>query len=412
MAEPTRVAREDLATDAGRLLVRLGLAVLMIALPIASITSRRLVFTLMPVGSVLILIGVFMMPRRRAGASLAGALLSPAGLAAAVLIVWACLSIVWTPFPVPAAERFAKTAASGVLAFLVVLLLPPRSKTSDLNLMPIGAGVASIAAVVLALAAPAGALPVLDVEATTQARAAVGLVLLVWPALGALAVRERWASAGLVAVAVAVAGIAVWTPAALAGMAAGALVFSLATTRQALVSRLMAGVFAALILAAPLVALAATRMSGRPAVGSLALVKSLQGWGQIAAHDWAHLLTGYGFDTFARGISSGFIPGVVPRSLLVELWIETGLIGALAAAGVCIGAFLAAGRTAHAVAPFLLAALTCALTIAIWGLATLQLWWITLIAVMAIGFGCVVKGQSRMERPAVQFVRDAPQPAA
>ncbi len=45
------------AADAAKLLIRLGLAILMIALPSAGVMLRGAIYVLMPIGAILILIG-------------------------------------------------------------------------------------------------------------------------------------------------------------------------------------------------------------------------------------------------------------------------------------------------------------------------------------------------------------------
>ena len=67
-----------------------------------------------------------------------------------------------------------------------------------------------------------------DADATLE-RAVVSLVVLVWPALGALAVRERWTSAALLVVGITLSAMAAWTPVALTALALGAVAFAVAT---------------------------------------------------------------------------------------------------------------------------------------------------------------------------------------
>src|ERR1035437_7036407 len=99
-------AMEDPSSDAAQLLVRLGMAVLAIALPCGSVVSRQLIFSLLPVGGILILIGVALAPSRRSPGQFRRALLSPIGLTGLFLIGWSALSVVWTPFAAKAAEGF------------------------------------------------------------------------------------------------------------------------------------------------------------------------------------------------------------------------------------------------------------------------------------------------------------------
>ncbi len=388
---------DELAGKTGALLVRIGMIVLMIALPVAAIYSRRLISVLMPIGAVLILLGALQMPKHRLLGKTRQALLAPALLAAICLLVWVGMSLAWTPVLQQAAERFGKALATLILAFVVITYLPTQSRTSNLNLLPIGAGIAAIAAAALVLVAPV-AMPETELHETTLERAATGLVLVIWPALAALALRERWALAGILALAVAGAAIAVWTPAALAGMAVGALVVSLATSNPRWLALLLGIAGALLFLAAPAIPVIYQKIGPIPGV-PLALSKSLDVWAQIIESDHWRLLAAYGLDSLPRGLVAGFLPPDAPRSILFEIWFEHGILGAVIAALAVLATFVAAGRAPANVAPFMLAGYSCVLTIAIWGLGTLQLWWLTMVCVMAIGFSCSAKGQSRTERP-------------
>lgn len=392
--------------------MRLGLAVLMVALPLAAIYSRRLVFTLMPIAAGLIFIGASLEPGNSIKADLRRGLSSSTGLAALALIAWIACSLIWTPFPREAFEQFAKSAATILLAFVVIAALPSRSRTSNLNLMPIGAGLAAVVAAVLVIAAPATIPNMPDLELNTLERAAVGLVLAVWPALSALGVRGRWTSGGALAIAVTIAAVAVWTPAALAGMAAGALVFSLSIANPRRMAKGLAYLFAAIMLFAPLLLLAAEALLQVLPSAPLGVTKAISPWTEFVRAAPDRLLTGIGFDTLHRAFAAGILPATAASNLLFEIWFELGLLGALGAATTIFASFRAAGRAEEHGAPFLLAALTCILVISIWGLATLHLWWITLLGAMAISFGCVLKGLTREERPSAGSIRsDEPQGA-
>lgn len=402
-------AVEDPSSDAAQLLVRLGMAVLAIALPCGSVVSRQLIFSLLPVGGVLILIGVALAPSRRNYGQFRKAALSPIGLTILFLIGWSALSVVWTPFAAKAAEGFSRLLASALLTACVAVFLPDRTKTSNLYLLPIGTAAAALATFIVASIGPASSRGA-DLDGSTLGRAAVGLVIIVWPSLGALAIRERWASAGALAIAVALAAIAVWTPVALAALAVGALTFSFATVNPARVSRLLAGAFAAIFLAAPALPLVlAFVLPGRAAGGWLA---PMLVWADLIRGEGLRLITGHGLDTATRGVAAGFLPAGTPHGILFQVWYELGIVGACTWAALVARAFTAAGRTSGAIAPFLLAGLVCGLVIAISGLSTAQSWWVTEVWVVAIAFAAVAKGQYRTVRPAAHVVNDAPQQQA
>ncbi|HUZ68040.1 MAG TPA: hypothetical protein VMU56_10300 [Beijerinckiaceae bacterium] len=397
---------EDPAVQAGQLIVRLGMFVLAVATPCAAIVSRRALFSLMPIGAVLILIGAALTPARPVGRRLLASFLTPAGLAAVFLAGWTGLSLAWTPWLIPGGERFFKTIGTFLLAAAAASLLPPRARTSNLNLLPIGVTIAALATIAVAFLGPSWLVaPGANLEGSTLARSAVDLVMLVWPALAALAVRDRWASAGAVAGIAAIAAIAVWTPVALAAMAAGALVFAVSASSPRPIGRVLAIVFGLLFVLAPLLALGGAAVIGRMA-NAPPVVAPITLWAALVKSDGLRLVTGHGVDAASRGIAAGFLPAGSPRSILFEVWYDLGVIGALAAAALVASAFLSAAQAAQPLAPFLLAALTCGLVIAVAGLSTAQLWWTTLISVVALCFSVVRKGQYRTQRPRVSLLSD------
>ena len=403
-------ALEDPSLDAAQLLVRLGIALLAIAVPCGAVVSRRLIFSLMPVGGVLILIGMALAPSRRSFGQFRAAVFSSTGLTALFLVGWSGLSLAWTPFAADATENFFKISATALLAACVAAFVPDRTKTSNLYLLPIGTAAAALATVIVALLGSQN-LQGPDLEGSTLARSAVGLIVVAWPALGALAVRERWISAVALAIAVVIAAIAVWTPIALGAFAVAALTFSFAMTNPARVSRLLAGIFAALFILAPALPLVlAIVVPPRWATsGSFATILT---WANIVRGEGLRLITGHGIDAATRGTIAGFLPAATPTSILFQVWYELGIVGAFTAAALVVRAFIAAGRTPGTIAPFLLAGLVCGLTITIAGLSPAQLWWVSQLCVVAIAFAVVAKGQYRTVRPAAQLVNDAPPPQA
>ena len=95
----------DPARQAAALLVRLGIAVLALGVPVGALWSRRLIFTLMPVGAALILLGVLLDPKGAHIERVRTAIITPLGLAALFVLGWSFLSLVWTPFTAVAVLR-------------------------------------------------------------------------------------------------------------------------------------------------------------------------------------------------------------------------------------------------------------------------------------------------------------------
>src|SRR3954471_7704051 len=89
----------DPAAAAASLLRRVGFTILMTAVPVTALVTRRAVVVLAPVGIVLlVLAAVLDGGSRPVKERLRAVLLSPGGLAAGLALGWCTLSLVWTPF--------------------------------------------------------------------------------------------------------------------------------------------------------------------------------------------------------------------------------------------------------------------------------------------------------------------------
>lgn len=394
LSAPTPRHFNDPAQEAAGLLIRLGVAVLSLGVPCGAVFSRRLIFSMMPVGAALVLLGVVLSPKRVNAARLREVVSSPTALTALFLLSWAGLTLLWTPFTNLATERYLKTAGTLLLAALTAGCLPPHTKTSNLYLGPLGLGVAALAMLAVGVLAPG--VPAQDIETSTIDRAALTLVILLWPALGALAVRERWASAGALAVAVAIAVIAVWTPMALVALSLGAIAFSLASSAPQRVGRVLGLLFGGLVVIAPAIPLALAPFCR---AGASAFAKAILTAEQIVYSEGLRMVTGHGLDAAQRSISFGYLPATTPRSAVFEVWYEFGLVGALTMALLIALTFRSAALAPRPISSFLLAALVCGVAIGLSGLVTAQLWWITVLAVAGVQFALVLKGQYRSVRP-------------
>lgn len=381
------------ATDAGKLLIRLGLAVLLIGLPVAGVGSFEAIYALLPVGAISILCGAVIIDPERGLQRMRTAILSPLGAAAALLVAWAGLSLLWTPFPGPAGERLFKMVAPTALAAVTAAYLPERTRSFDLYVPPLGVAAAAVAALALVLLPwpGRGAGP----DETLLERTVITLIVLVWPALGALALREHWLMAALLALLVAGVALVDLARITLAAMGTGAFVFAVAMSAPERIARLLAATSAGLVLLAPLLPLALggayALFGGTPA--------SIEAWWDIVVGQWPRLVTGHGFDLANVGRILGFLPAEAPQSLLFLLWYDLGAVGALAFAILVALAFLAAGKVPSLVGPAMLAGLSAILVIAFLGIAVGQIWWITLLDAAAIGFALVGKAVQGIHRP-------------
>ena len=394
---------DEPALEAAQLLSRLGLAILMIAAPVGAVATRRLIFILMPVGAALLLIAAMIAPQRttyqRDG--LSAVFMSDTALAAMFLAFWAALSMIWTPFPGETSERFFKSLGTALLVALTASYLPERAKTSNLYLLPIGIGAAALLTLVASVVGP-DSLRGPNVENSTLDRAVISQVVLVWPALAALAVRERWSMAAALATACAAAAIAIWTPLALVALIVGALTFAAAVGGPQRTAKALGALAVALFALAPVLAVLARVLFSPDGFAASAVA-----WGQLVTQEAPRVVTGHGLGTAARLAFAGAAP-LAPRSLLFEIWYELGALGALAAAATAWFAFNAAGRAGAAIAPFLVAGMAAGLSVTLLGLSTTQLWWLTTLGVAALGFAVAARGQYRTHRPHVRFNENDP----
>ncbi|HLH11480.1 MAG TPA: hypothetical protein VKV77_06325 [Methylovirgula sp.] len=385
----------DPATEAARFLCRLALIILMIIAPAAELFSRGALYVLMPVGATILIISGALangLDVRRVGE----AFLTPIGLSALFLLFWSGLSLAWTPFPAEAGERFARALGTCTIVFLAIAFLPERTRPGNLYLLPIGLAVTAVATATLLLFAPPFFTRGQDPDSTLAQRCLVSSAILLWPALGALALCERWLMAGALAFVVAAAAFADFSQIALIAIAAGAFVYAVAAGGPRRIGAGAGFLFAFLVLLAPFLALLGYMLADLlqlPHSGSAtAFTESL-----IA--DWPRLITGHGLGLAGRAIDLGLLPADTPRSILFTIWYELGLLGAVAFAllGYCV--FTAAGRAAPYIAPPFLAGLAAGLVIAILGAETTQLWWMTLDGVGAIAFALLFKAHPHTRRP-------------
>lgn len=388
---------EHPAIDAAHIITRLAIALLLIGVPLASVLTVRAVYALVPVGAALSLAAWLLAPGDRGPQELRAALFSPTGLVALLLVAWTGLSLIWTPFGTGPSERFVKSLATCALVAAAAALLPERTRTSNLYLLPIGVAAGAIAVIVLSLLGGGEGPAIPGVEFSLGQRATFGLALLAWPALGALALREkpRWAVA--LAVVVALALLIAQTPLALVATAFGALGFAAGMTDKNKAARVAALLFALAFALAPLFALAVwLAFTPGPPPGFLAPSYL---WGHFLILEDIHALTGHGFDSARLGKAAAYLPATTPRSVLFEIWFELGLVGAFASAGLAAMAALACGRASARIAPFLLGGLASAFVLCAFGVGVSAVWWITLLALSAFAFALLRHGHPRARRP-------------
>lgn len=392
------------SADAAKLLERLGLAILMIGLPCAGIVSSGAIYVLMPVGAIVILIGQTLDRPLRGLRNLSAGLRSPLGGLVLFLLFWMALSLIWTPFPAPAIERFSNIVFLVLLAAAAAGFLPQRVQSFELFVLPWG--VAAASALTLA-AAYAGAPSFWNGSAfdeTLFERSTITLIVLVWPAVGVLSLREHWLASAILAVLVSAVALSGYTRIALAAMGAGAFTFAVAMSAPDRVARFLAFAFSASILLAPLIPFVYGFLPNPGDEAGQGVSAEMRVWAGTVSGQWPRLVTGHGFDAAGQGTIVGFLPADTPRSLLFLVWYDLGVIGAVTVGALMAGVPLIAARGPASAVPALLAGLVVVSTLAVTGVATRQIWWVTLLGCAAIATTLLVNGARRHQRPAVEAI--------
>jgi hypothetical protein len=387
------------AKDAAVLLRRLGFALLVLVMPVAAIFARRAVVILAPLGALLLILATLIeSDGRQPFRALKGLLLTPSAAAVGFLGLWATASLLWSPFPEEAAERLARVLGTALLALTAAASLPPRMRASNLHLVPLGVGIGLVGVIAVMLLSPATA-GMKDADGLVVERSVTSLLLLVWPAIGWLIIRDHRMPAIALAAATAVAVLITGSPLVLAAAFAGALAYGLTATSRVNGVRIVRAVIAGAILMAPLIPLLLLPLF-KSTLGTLdPATQSVRIWANLVRDEPLRLITGHGLETALRGQLTGLLPLGAPRSFLFEIWYELGMLGAAASALALWLAVRASIRLGEAMTPCLVGAIASAFTLMCLGAGGAQVWWLTSVTVTAIAFTAVVRGQFKTTRP-------------
>ncbi|MBB3020259.1 hypothetical protein FHR70_003340 [Microvirga lupini] len=384
------------SADAAAMLRRLGFAILFFAVPLAALFTRRALVVMAPLAVILlVLASVLDGSAKHAREKMLALATSRGGIAGLVLLLWAGLSLVWTPFLPEASERLFNIAGMILMGLGGYLAVPERMRAANLYLLPVGVGLAAVIGILLAIQGGSR----FDPEGLSLERGMLMLALLVWPALAWLHSRGRNLEAVALALAVAVAALLTREGLPLYGLAAGAIVFVLTAASPRLGPRLTGMAMAGLLLFAPLLPFLL-----KPVVAGLFGVKapvtaSLEVWRQIVLNEPLRLLTGHGLETALRGRYFGLVPRNAPSTLLFEIWYELGVVGAVATSLLLYRAVVGIQSHRATVAPGIMAAFACAYALGCLGIGTTQVWWFTALVVLVLIFVAIERGQFRTTRP-------------
>lgn len=386
----------DPAADAAVLLRRIGFATLALALPVASLVSRRAAVVLVPIGVILLVISSLVEEPGWFTGTLKRALTSRPGLILLGLVGWAVLSLIWSPYTTSATEKAGNLVLAVALGFCGTAALPERMRASNLNLAALGTGLAAIFALALIVFA---ALRRSEVEVGSVERGVSVVLIMAWPALAWLLSRARGLSALGLALLVGMLALTRFEDGEAVAMICGAAAFGAVTANRDKAVPIIAAVIAGVMLLAPILPFLLIPIVSRFPESAGDFVLALGVWADVVSREPVQLVTGHGLDTVLRGRVTGALPQTTPTTLLFETWYELGIVGA-AAASICLYfAIRAAGRMQGALAAGGVAAYTTAFALTALGFATLQPWWLMTLAAVALLFTAIARGQYRTERP-------------
>jgi hypothetical protein len=384
------------SADAAAMLRRLGFAILFFAVPLAALFTRRALVVMAPLAVILlVLASVLDGSAKHAREKMLALATSTGGVAGLVLLFWAGLSLVWTPFLPEASERLFNIAGMILMGLGGYLAVPERMRAANLYLLPIGVGLAAVISIPLALQGSSR----FDPEGLSLERGMLMLALLVWPALAWLHSRGRNLEAVALALAVAVAALLTREGLPLYGLAAGAIVFVLTAASPRLGPRLVGLMMAGLLLLAPLLPFLLKPLAAALFGARAPVTASLEVWRQIVLNEPLRLLTGHGLETALRGRYFGLVPRNAPSTLLFEIWYELGVVGAVAASLLLYRAVVGIQSHRATVAPGIMAAFACAYALGCLGIGTTQVWWFAALVVLVLIFVAIERGQFRTTRP-------------
>lgn len=381
----------DPTKGAARLLAWFGLGVLMIGAPLVGVVSRDASFVALPIGAALLLAGFLLAVSGDGVKALQHAARQPIGTTAVFVAVWTGLSLIWTPFPGEAIPRYLATLVTISVAVVIIAHIPERRPRPTLFLLPGGLAITALATLAISFFGPDWFHGGSEFDPSLIERSVLTLVVLVWPALGALVAFNRWTWAMALAALIAGVVAAVFAQIAMAVFAIAALTFAVAMTHPRRAAMTVAILFGGLILLAPVLAFVLAPLSSSIASVGKSTVAAVADWRDLVSADNVRLLTGHGLDTARRGVVFGYLPPHTPRTLLFEVWYELGALGAIGLAALFSLGFLAAGEAASFIAPALLAGMVATLAIAVFGVATADNWYVTLVSLQAVAYGLLCR---------------------
>ena len=409
------------ANDFAVFLMRLGFAILALAIPTVMPFSRRAIFILFPAGTIIILLASLLSAGSQ-DSNHKSVFLNPSAIALGFLVCWAALSLLWTPSLSEAALKLAKFSGTLLLLALVMSFILTHVRAADIYLIPASLALCAIftqgqlvatylsanlshnEAALAQLTSTGG-----DTEGSFLTRTTLTLTILLWPAMKVLVLRERYSLAGCLSCLIASVLFINGTGLILLSVLIGVLTLSLAVTDAQRTAFWLGLLGAMTFIAGPFAPLLVKHAITHHLIANTVIIKPwttpLLAWADIIRLDPLRVITGYGLDASVSELHARSDFSIIaPSSLVFEIWFELGVLGAL---GMAMFIFLAArtvGQLNHYIAPYILANFATVIVLIVSGLVTTQLWWVTLLCTNLLMINAVIRGQKRILRPKAKIL--------
>lgn len=385
---------EEPIRQSAQLLRRVGFLLLFIAVPALAPYSRRSLPVFGTIGAALIVLAAVvegnMNWKRLAASSLP---LSTFFVASLAYLFWSGLSLAWTPFPGESGGRYAAFVTIIFFGFVVTHLLPERVGASRLYSLSGGVAIGWIMALGVSFA------PEAEIDQFTLQKSIILLILLLPPTIVWLIYRRRDVLAFTL---VLLAGITVvWLQNIMmsAALLTSLIVFLFALAAPDRTRKILSIGFAAIILLAPFIPILVSNGLEWIMSADDPVLSAFENWTRIILDEPFRLLTGHGFDTILRAEKAGLIPSGSPHGLLIDIWYELGIIGAVALAAM---ASMSAKMTVNMTRPSaaaLMAIVASALVMGSLGGNLPQNPWLTSLALAAFSVVAIERGLYKTARP-------------
>lgn len=329
-------------------------------------------------------------------------------LALFTALVWACASAFWSPWRPADLDEQTGLKLVFMLALYGCAVSAARA-VPEARLPRLLSGLATVAGVLAllllfeALTSAAGYKVLLgligqavrpDYAIKNVAQGLYVLTLLAPPALAAVSGRTRWILGLVLGAGIIGPALVFGYDAPLLALACAVLAAGLVLGLPSLGPRLLAGLSAGGVLLAPVLAKGAFALGLDERIApflSESWLQRLGYWGKAVDWIWARPLPGWGLDA-----SRAFGPGIQlhPHNAPLQIWMELGLIGAVAAAIVWASIFSGLSRPVRT--PAAAAATATAVAYLIFGAVSFgvwQEWWLALGALSALA--CILVLRAR-----------------